>query len=355
MCFIILHHVAVHGNWGNGNVFFPEELTFNAIFLQSILPLGKIGVNLFVMISGFFLIDLNKNTWPKVVKIWSQLLFYSITISIFFLITDGQNLSSKEIFNMLTPVTSNIWWFASTYCLMLLLSPFINRALNACDEKDHLKLAIGLVILWSVLPSLANISFELSNIGWFLTVYIIAAYIKRYPYRFKHSVSQYVMASIVIFAMLIAIAYCIDVTGYTSTFWNITNYVNHNNMQNSLFSISISTLIFLAFTKTSLRHNRAINVVAGSTFGIYLIHDHASVRDHIYSDVFDCFGHTYDPMLPLYVIFISIVIFLVCMTIELIRQSFMDKILLKKLPNVVDGIQTKVNLYLDNKLKKDSD
>ena len=55
IAFIILHHIAVHGDWGNGGMFFPEELTFNAVVLQGFFGLGKIGVNAFVLISGYFL------------------------------------------------------------------------------------------------------------------------------------------------------------------------------------------------------------------------------------------------------------------------------------------------------------
>ncbi len=86
---IIAHHVAVHADWGNGGVFFPENLTANAVILQSLLPFGKIGVNLFVFVSGYFLIRSERSTWPKIVRIWTEMFFYSVVITVIFVIFDG--------------------------------------------------------------------------------------------------------------------------------------------------------------------------------------------------------------------------------------------------------------------------
>ena len=77
MMFIILYHIAFHGNWDDGSIFWPDEITFNVLFLQSILPFGKIGVNIFVLISGYFLINSVKDTWPKIVKLWLEIILFN--------------------------------------------------------------------------------------------------------------------------------------------------------------------------------------------------------------------------------------------------------------------------------------
>ena len=355
MLFIILHHISVHGGWGNGGVFFPEELTINAFFLQAILPLGKIGVNVFVLISGYFLINSTKDTWPKIAKLWLEMLFYSVVVSIAFVFINDTEYTARQIVSIFTPVLSYTWWFATTYLLMFALSPFINKMLHSCDENNHLKLIIGLVILWVIIPFFTNLSIELNNLVWFVTLYVIAAYIRLYPDRFKKKSTTYVGLSLVFFAVLMTIAYLVDITGFTSEFWSIYNPIDHNNMQNSPFSLIISFYLFLAFCKWNIKHNSVINIVAGTTFGIYLIHDHPLVRGYIYSEVFDCLGHTYSDYLILYVLTIAVIIFLSCMIIELIRNMIIDKTLLRNLNNFVHDKHCGLNKCIKTTLQRKED
>ncbi len=350
MLFIILHHISVHGNWGNGGVFFPEELTINAFFLQTILPLGKIGVNLFVLISGYFLVNSTRDTWPKIAKLWLELLFYSITISLVFVVIDNTELTTRQIVSIFTPVFSYTWWFASTYLLMLALSPFINKMIRSCDEVSHLKLIIGSVIIWVAIPFFTNLSVELSNLTWFIVLYIIAAYIRLYPDRFKRKSITYLEMAIVLFIILMSIAYIVDVTGFVSEFWSIYNPIDHNNRQSSPFSLGISLCLFLAFCKLNIDHKKIVNCVAGTTFGIYLIHDHVLVRESIYSRIFDCLGHTYSDYLIPYVFIIAIAIFLSCMVIELVRKTVIDNVLLKNLDNFVHEKHEMINCGIKKKM-----
>lgn len=346
MLFIILHHISVHGGWGNGGVFFPEELTVNAFFLQTILPLGKIGVNVFVLISGYFLISSTKDTWSKIARLWLEMLFYSIAISIVFVFIDDKEFTTREIVSVFTPVLSGTWWFATTYLLMFALSPFINKMIRSCDKKDHLKLIIGLVILWVIVPFFINLSVELNNLIWFVTLYIIAAYIRLYPDRFRKRASAYLGLSFAFFIILMTIAYIVDVTSFTSEFWSIYNPIDHNNMQNSPFSLAISFCLFLVVSKWDIGYHRTVNIIAGTTFGIYLIHDHALVRGYIYSEIFDCFGHTSSDYLIPYVLMIAIIIFLSCMVVEMIRSFCFDKIILHKLEQYVDNKHGDFNMFI---------
>ena len=352
--FIILHHIAVHGNWGNGGVFFPDELTFNAFFLQTILPLGKIGVNLFVLISGYFLIESTKDTWPKIVRLWLEMLFYSIVISIAFIFIDNREFTAREIVSIFTPILSNTWWFASTYILLFALSPFINRMIRGCDEVMHLKLIVGLVILWVIIPFLINIWLELSNLCWFITLYIIAAYIRLYPGRFRMISRNYLLVAFVFFTVLMIIAYWIDVSGFYSEFWSIYNPIDHNNMQNSPFALIISICIFLAFRGWDIGYHKIVNIIAGTIFGIYLIHDHPLVRGWIYSDVFDCLGHTGSEYLVPYVFMMMTAIFISCMVIEFVRKTIMDKMILKNLDEKILRLHEKVDCVITRIIKRNS-
>ena len=80
MLMIIAHHFSVHGNFDLRNM-----LVGNNIWLQFLATGGKIGVNIFVMISGYFLISSKNIETKKVLKLLAQILFYSVIIFILFI------------------------------------------------------------------------------------------------------------------------------------------------------------------------------------------------------------------------------------------------------------------------------
>ena len=55
MIMIVFHHFAVHGGFDFGASLSPTHFWYNFILMG-----GKIGVNVFVLISGYYLIDNDK-------------------------------------------------------------------------------------------------------------------------------------------------------------------------------------------------------------------------------------------------------------------------------------------------------
>ena len=351
MVFIVIFHIAHHGNW-DYSLYSPADLSFNILFLQGLLPLGKLGVDIFVLITGYFLITSTRDTWPKIVKLWIHLLFYSLAISLVFALWKDAEFTSREILNIFTPTISYTWWFATTYLILLALSPFINKALNICDRVTHLKLMIALIVFWSFIPTLMNTYVEYNNLGWFITLYVTAAYVRKYPVRFTGTFHRYALFAAILYAAVLAMIYAVDITGYESEFWNNHGYIYTLTMQNNPAILLIAVFLLLAFRSVSIPSNKVINAVAATMFGVYLIHDHELVRGYIYSDLFDCFGHSYSDLLPLYCIWMLVCIFAICIAIEFTRQLAIDRCLLKKLPERVESFHGKVDKYIEAHLKE---
>lgn len=84
MIMIVFHHFAYHGNfkWD------INELTIPHFWYDYIIMGGKIGVNVFILISGYFLINNNTSifNFKKIAKMWGEIFFYSISINILFTI-----------------------------------------------------------------------------------------------------------------------------------------------------------------------------------------------------------------------------------------------------------------------------
>ena len=122
MVIIIAHHFAFH----SGFEFPNDRLSINRLWIQFILIGGKIGVNIFILISGYFLVLAKQRKTSKVLKLWGQLFFYSIIIYIVFVVSGEVAFDIKGLIKSLAPITFCQWWFASTYFVLYLLTPFIN-------------------------------------------------------------------------------------------------------------------------------------------------------------------------------------------------------------------------------------
>lgn len=65
---IIFHHIAMHSNFSSSNI-------TSYLYIVFIQMGGKIGVNIFVLISGYFLINTEKIKIKKILKLWGQMFF----------------------------------------------------------------------------------------------------------------------------------------------------------------------------------------------------------------------------------------------------------------------------------------
>ena len=351
MVFIILCHIALYGGLRNG-VFYPEQMTVNILALQSLVPLGGLGVNLFILISGYFLYSSNKSTWPKIFKLWIEMEFFSIVLSLAFAWGDGLYFTPRDKLDVLIPFLGNRWWFASCYLLMLGLSPFLNKLIEGCKEKDHLKLIIGALVMWMLIPSFTGIRMQYTELGWFIVIYLIGAYIAKYPIHFNGTARRYFLYSIAGYAVFIGVLYLIQEKDYHSLFWGIYNVAELETLKHCIFVAPISIALFLAFSKMELPHSKVINAVASTTFGIYLIHEFTFVRQYIYTRFFNVPGWTDSNFLILYVFLVCAVIFTVCALEEYVRKRTLGRYIDEPLSRRVGTLQMILNEKLTTWLSR---
>lgn len=112
------------------------------------------------------------------------------------------NLSAKDILFSLFPVTSNKYWFVSVYVMMLFVSPLLNIVLNKMNKEQHFRAICASIMIFSVLPIVLfwskGVLSDGKDIMWFLTLYIIAAYIRKYDVQIKNkAVIKFFLISII--------------------------------------------------------------------------------------------------------------------------------------------------------------
>lgn len=325
MLLIVMHHYTIHGGFD-----FNSQFTFRMFFVQILQIGGKIGVNLFVLISGYFLC---KSTfkWEKIFKLEFQVLFYSIIIGVVFLFF-FPDLQIK-ILNCFFPLYSNMYWFYSAYLFLILLSPYINKLINSIEKKEFQNLLKIIIILWVVIPIIPKVdALSMSELGWFIFLYLCSAYIRLYGEDFYQHIRTYFHIGVICYILLLGTVWGFDLLGLFNS--RFKTYFGYFGQMNSFFTFFCSVFIFIGFSKLKIRYNFVINLIASTTFGIYLLHDNPFVRKILWDDIFNNKDYLYTNKIFLHSFITIMLVFIICVIIDLVRQYVFEKPLLLVLEKI---------------------
>lgn len=318
MIFIISHHYVVHGNFELAQY----SLSYNKLFALFLIIGGKIGVNIFILISGYFLVS-SEFKLQKLFKILLQVFFYSIISIVIFYGLNIKPFDIKIAIKSIFPTTYGLYWFASSYIILYLLTPFLNVFLKKLDKTNFLQLICLLIILWSVIPTFLGRGPGFSDLSWFITLYFIAAYIKLYPHKFLDNLRRNSVVSLVSYFTILLSVVILELIGQKySAFLNYSTYFSQMNM---LPVLVCSVTLFLLFNNIYIKQSKFLNKIAASTFGIYLIHDNFLIRQFIWNDIYSNKLFFESKFFYLHAIIKISIIFIVCFIIESTRISIFDK------------------------------
>ena len=321
MILIILHHYAVHGNF-----VWTADDGVNQIIVQIISLGGKIGVNCFLLITGYFLLE-SKMNGKKLLKLILETWFYSVSIFAIMLCVNPSMYTNKMLKSCLLPITSGIYWFATMYILLSILMPFIKILLIHLDKKKHFQLCLLTVLCFSILPTI-RLPIPVSDLGWGIIICIIAAYLRKYPDFYTESLS-YSCAFAIIFSLILIIA-------------KILFPNSRMGEMNQFIVLLCSVFLFLTFKNRKTQPKRWINWIASSTFGVYLIHDNFLIRPILWNDILHNNAYAHTSYFVLHIISSTILVFAICIIIDKIRIYTIEKFIWKPFEKGIDFIAGKI-------------
>lgn len=333
MFLVVLYHVIGHGGllepsrYGNPIIFAFFKLVFLLIIVH---------INSFVLLSGYF-------QWNKEFKIGKLLslidstIFYRVMILISFTVIGITQITAVNVLRAIFPFPVTEYWFIQCFLFLYLLTPFLNILLKNIDKKTFSKLLIVLLILFSIIPIISNQQI-FKNDGYtvynFVFLYLIGAYLNKYSIKKSFLFNNYskktyriILVTIIILSVLFnyfvtkASGYLINVSPLFNELFS--GIFNSQYFYNNPCIIIQSIAYFLLFESLTLK-SKIINTVAKCTFGIYLLHDHRLVREHLYSFLkIKSTNIIYGYRFVLYVFLCAIIIFITCLIIEYIRQTIL--------------------------------
>ena len=255
MAGVLLNHT-LQNLW---NIHTPEITWANEcrIFLMNWAILA---VNCFVMISGYFTIELS---WRRVMRYYLQCFFYMalfVTISAII----HHSLTPHDLARVVFAGSENDW-FIRCYFALMLIAPFLNKALRAMTTGE-LRLSLMLILIVDVYFGYMHQVKEVAAEGYELvhltTMYILGHYISRTeadtrPWGLWLLGMLILMTGLHILKM---------------RFFPIS--VIYSLHYNSPCLIIASVMLFL-WARTWRIQSNAVNWFAGGVFAVYLIHCNA--------------------------------------------------------------------------------
>ena len=321
MIMIMFHHFAYHGNFEwNFN-----EVTLPHLWYDFILMGGKVGVDIFVLISGYFLIENTEKLFQpkKLLKFWGQVVFYSIMTYLLSVMLRLNAFEIKQLIKVCLPITYPGWWFASTYFMLYLIHPFLNKLLHGLSKTEYQYLILMMVLCWSIIPTATTQLFESNSLLWFVTLYGIAGYVNLYggnqKLQSKHYFSLYFMVLIITYTVSTTFLFL----GTKKEEWS-THAIDFFEIERLPILLMAITL-FMGFVTLKMNYHKWINMIASATFGVYLIHDSSYIRYYLWTNIFKINQYQDSTFLILYSILVVFILYVSCTMIELIREKLVEK------------------------------
>ncbi|MGN0213208.1 MAG: acyltransferase family protein [Muribaculaceae bacterium] len=298
-------------------------------FLQILYIVSNMGVNLFVMITGYFMIT-SRPRWEKVPIVWFQVMFYCVAIYAIVVGTGYFDLSIRGVVAQFLPILSNKYWFVTQYVGLIALSPIINILVNNLSKQQYRVLLIVMLVMdFMVLGNGYGYGYGLFYSGehtlfHFITMYLLAGYMRIHGINVsaKKSFIAFCLSVIAVFCLIVA--YELYLNSHTNQGGDLV--VSTILTDNNSFTLFMSFFFFLWISNVRIKQNwftKALVWMAPYTFGVYLINDSDYLRRLLWNNVMQL-ADVHSPWLVLYILTVSVAILFVCSGIDFVRKLLFD-------------------------------
>ena len=247
----------------------------NYLILSLIRSFTIASVDIFILITGFFMCKNDKRTIGKPLSLLIQVTFFSVLIYLILCVFTVESFSIKVLIRRLIPAN----WFITLYIVLYLISPYINTVVVRFSKREWSSFLIIILVLFSIAPMFLGISESvglplkaLSTIGNagnaagysiinFITLYCIGAYIRLMTVHEKFSLKT----SIIIAVACALLLWGLRFLPIHSTPWHIAGWYDN------ILVILLASSLFLTFKKIHFS-SKVVNYIAKAAITVYIIH-----------------------------------------------------------------------------------
>lgn len=351
MLMIVFWHFIQNIMINHGPIYHPASSDFiNYAFLQYGMILCSVGVNLYVMITGYFMVGKSFKS-NRIIRIWVQTLFYSTGIALLFYILQPDKYTIKDVLIGLIPIRAGSYWFVTDYLGLLFVAPFLSIVANAMSNTQYIKLLMVIIIIGTNFIAGYPLGDSMGgNLGysliWFMALFMIGAYFRLYGDIIpKHNflkcffIAGGLTLLYLVFRQLIKKDFSFDVMHYEDLHYNS-------------FPIILATLLFIWFKQHKFEKNyisKALVHIAPFTFGVYLIHSNPIISKLLWTIIYNLKESIEKEMLIPLGLLSCMIIFLLCIGGDMLRNKLFT---ILKINKGISYISTQIDNYIINTTNK---
>lgn len=322
MLLIVLGHYIYWGINTNpklgANAFLPSGI-IDWTTMETVRLISTTAVDLYVFITGYFLIKRTEFRWNGFVKVWVQTVFYSLGLFLLLVLCGRQTYSLKGLIENGMPITFAPYWFVQKYLGLLLMAPFLSKLAMALKQKEYQILLLIMFFLFFSLPIREPFnSGTVCSLSWFIFLYMLAGYYRLHgtPAILKENAGY---LTLTILAFLLVGMFGINFLQNGNNFAAYKYY--STGADGFLFFLSVPLFIFFAKQSWDGKIVKLIAKMAPYTFGVYLIHEFRPLANIIWGEIMP--KTVFLPQLQVvHCVIFSVVLFIVCIIIDFLRFKF---------------------------------
>lgn len=323
--------VLSHYHFFLGEIMSEDPTSVMSIYHYTIGMGGKIGINCFMLITGYFMC-VKDISMRKYLKLLSQVYFYNILIQGIFLVLGNIPLNIDSLLDIIFPFRMlHMDSFITDFFWFYLFIPFVSILIRNMTRQQHLRLitlSLVMFIGYNTLNGRHGFYVTICPVTWFAILMLVASYIRLYSPK-RMELKPYIWGGVFLILVLCAIV-SIIIFAYKGTYPR-TLFADAN----SILGFSIAFSLFMMCRNLKIPYNKWINLYGGAAFGVLLIHSNCwPIRELIFKDIIDTEyyfiqGNCLIPILS------CVLIYFVCGSIEILRQKTVEKPILNFLYSVL--------------------
>lgn len=269
---IVLLHLTINGT----SFYSPDAAIKDHCIANTIVGFTYVGVNCFILISGFFGI---KFSWRSLLNLYFVCFTYELVglVAALFYRPDFQ-IHPSDIGSLFFPLSHSSLWYIRCYVVLLFLSPILNAGLNAREKNSYQHVLILLTILnlyFGWFWKNTDYNGDGYNISQFIFLYVIGGYLHRYIQpEWICSKRYYFLCGYILLSLLWGITQDFHVFGHNIPHWNGWSYSNP--------IVILSAICLFLFFRSISFHSRIVNFIAKGTLAVYVLHCNCNIGGILY-------------------------------------------------------------------------
>lgn len=288
----ILCMLLIIGDHLTGQSGIADYTTLPSSFAFCLIGCGsRIACSVFVLIGGWFLCEQPYKT-RRPLSLWLSLWLYTVPVTLLCKLA-GLDVSWGALRWAAFPASTRQLWFISDYLLLLLCVPLLNRLLRGLSRPAHRGLLAVLAVPLIVYPTLFGENGAVSDTAWmFLYEYLLITYLRRWPdNRLAHLLQHRAAALGLGLPLLNTILRAVLETRGLTDGKAFQYMAYYRTALGALPNLLAALALFYLFRGLDLGCVRWVNALAGTTLGVYILHQVPAFRGLLWNGLLQAEAH----------------------------------------------------------------